>query len=130
MRQERESIVDFFRAGLSDVEQIELPPAAADRIHAWHLFPIRLRLERLGVDRNQFMQLLRERGIGCSVHWRPLHLHPYYQESFGWQEHHLPVASRQWQRLVSLPLFPGMRQDEQQYVVQAVRDLCAGHAVL
>ncbi len=53
-----------------------------DRIHAWHLFPIRLRLERLSIDRNAFIDELRERGVGCSVHWRPLHLHPYYARDF------------------------------------------------
>ena len=67
-------------------------------------------------------------GVGCSVHWRPLHLHPYYEETFGWRPEHLPVASREWLRLVSLPLFPGMRPEEQQHVVRVVRALCAEHA--
>jgi perosamine synthetase len=128
MRQQREAIAEYFRAALAGVEQIELPPAAADRVHAWHLFPIRLRLERLGIDRNRFLELLRGRGVGCSVHWRPLHLHPYYEESFGWKPDHLPQATRQWPRLVSLPLFPGMRRQEQEYVADTVRELCLEHA--
>ncbi len=128
MRQQREAIAACFRAALAGVEQIELPPAPADRIHAWHLFPIRLRLERLRVDRNRFLELLRGRGIGCSVHWRPLHLHPYYEESFGWKPGHLPEASRQWTRLISLPLFPGMTRPEQEYIVNTVHELCLEHA--
>ena len=129
MRRERQTIAEYYLEALGDLEQLELPPAPADRVHAWHLFYIRLRLDKLSIDRNTFMELLQQQGIGCSVHWRPLHLHPYYQETFGWKPDHLPVASSVWQRLVTLPLFPGMRQEEQQYVVRVVRDLCTRHAV-
>ena len=128
MRSERQAIAGYYREALDDLEHLELPPAPADRIHAWHLFPIRLRLEKLSVDRNKFIELLQGQGIGCSVHWRPLHLHPYYEETFGWKPEHLPVASSVWQRLVTLPLFPGMRPEEQQYVVRVVRELCTHHA--
>ncbi len=128
MRCQRETIARHFRERLADVEQLELPPDPADRVHAWHLFPIRLRLDRLSIDRNDFMMALRERGVGCSVHWRPLHLHPYYEETFGWQPGHLPVASAQWPRLITLPLFPGMQPDEQDHVLQVVRALCEQHA--
>ena len=100
----------------------------ADRIHSWHLFPIRLRLEELSLDRNAFMELLRQRGVGCSVHWRPLHLHPYYEETFGWRGEHLPVATAEWQRLITLPVFPGMHDEERQHVVDVVVDLCAAHS--
>ena len=128
MRQEREAIARRFREQLADVEQLDLPPDPPDRIHSWHLFPIRLRLDRLAIDRNAFMVQLRERGVGCSVHWRPLHLHPYYEDTFRWRPEHLPEASCQWPRLVSLPLFPGMRDDERNHVVAVVRELCACHA--
>jgi perosamine synthetase len=85
-------------------------------------------LEKLSIDRNAFISELRERGVGCSVHWRPLHFHPYYEETFSWRPDHLPVASSQWPRLISLPLFPGMREDEREHVVKVVRDLCLGKA--
>jgi dTDP-4-amino-4,6-dideoxygalactose transaminase len=128
LRQERQAIARFFLREFADVEQLDLPPDPVDRIHSWHLFPIRLRLDRLTIDRNAFIEKLREQGVGCSVHWRPLHLHPYYEETFHWRPEHLPKASAQWPRLVSLPLFPGMREDERQHVVAVVRDLCARHA--
>ena len=129
MRAERETLARRYLAAFADADQIELPPDPADRMHAWHLFPIRLRLERLSIDRNRFLDLLRERGVGCSVHWRPLHLHPYYANAYGWKPHDLPAATAVWTRLISLPLFPGMRTEEQEHVIHVVRDLCAQHAV-
>jgi dTDP-4-amino-4,6-dideoxygalactose transaminase len=124
MRAEREALAMRYRDELADVEEVELPPIPVDRIHAWHLFPVRLRLDRLAIDRNQFIVGLRERGVGCSVHWRPLHLHPYYAEQFGWRAEQFPVATALWERSVTLPLFPGMRDEEQAQIVQVVRDLC------
>ena len=67
-------------------------------------------------------------GVGCSVHWRPLHLHPYYQETYGWRPEDFPVATATWERAVSLPLFPKMRTEEVQYVIQTVKAICARHA--
>ena len=129
MRVERQTLARRYLAAFADTDEIELPPDPADRVHAWHLFPIRLRLERLSIDRNRFVDLLRERGVGCSVHWRPLHLHPYYVKTFGFSPHDLPAATAVWTRLVSLPLFPGMRPEEQEHVIGVVRDLCLEHAL-
>ena len=123
MRRERERIAHFYLEAFGDVAEIELPPEDANRIHAWHLFPIRLRLEQLSIDRNQFIEQLKGAGVGCSVHWRPLHLHPYYQETFGWRAEDFPVATALWQRLISLPIFPGMKTDEIEQVVATVNQL-------
>jgi dTDP-4-amino-4,6-dideoxygalactose transaminase len=127
MRLEREAIAKAYCGDLGDVPQIELPVTPVDRIHAWHLFPIRLRRGKLSIDRNAFITELKAAGVGCSVHWRPLHLHPYYAETFGWLSEEFPVASPLWERLVSLPLFPGMHASERAHVVQVVRDLCVRH---
>jgi perosamine synthetase len=125
MRLEREAIAQRFFDAFEDVEEIELPPHGENRVHSWHLFPIRLRLDRLSSDRNEFIDALKDAGIGCSVHWRPLHLHPYYEETFGWRPEDLPVASEVWERLVSLPIFPGMREGEIARVIDTVKTLCA-----
>ncbi len=124
MRRTREAIAQEYLRRLADVEELELPPTDVNRIHAWHLFPIRLRLERLTVDRNDFIKELGRAGVSCSVHWRPLHLHPYYEQAFGWRAADLPVASAEWTRLVSLPLFSGMENHEIDAVVKAVCDVC------
>jgi perosamine synthetase len=130
MRREREAVAERLFDALAEVEELELPPRGEDRIHSWHLFPVRLRLDRLTTGRNEFIDALKDAGIGCSVHWRPLHLHPYYQETFGWRPEDLPVASEVWERLVSLPIFPGMREDEIDRVIETVKSLCeAGRRV-
>jgi dTDP-4-amino-4,6-dideoxygalactose transaminase len=128
LRREREALAKCFTEALADVQQLQLPPAPPDRLHAWHLFPVRLNLDRLRIDRNAVIDQLRAAGVGCSVHWRPLHLHPYYEETFSWRPESLPVATSQWVRLISLPLFPGMRTEERDYVIQVVRDICRRHA--
>ena len=125
MRVERERIADRYREAFREIEEIETPAPDGNRIHAWHLFPIRLRLDRLRIDRNTFLEGLRASGVGFSVHWRPLHLHPYYRDTFGWAPEDLPNATAVWERLVSLPLFPGMTDEEIDWVVRSVTELCA-----
>jgi perosamine synthetase len=129
MRCERERIAQTYLESFADVDEIELPPEYPNRIHAWHLFPIRLRLDKLTIDRNRFIDELKQAGVGCSVHWRPLHLHPYYQETFGWQPEDFPVATAVWLRLISLPIFPGMRADEIEHVVNTVTGICRRYSV-
>jgi perosamine synthetase len=128
MRREREAIARSYLEALSDVSEIELPPEPGNRIHAWHLFPIRLRLDRLSISRNEFMEKLKTAGVGCSVHWRPLHRHPYYQETFGWKAKEFPVATALWPRLISLPIFPDMSAVEIEYIVDTIKGICRRYA--
>lgn len=123
LRTQREKIAKHYLRVLADVAEIELPPRGENRVHSWHLFPIKLRLGKLSIPRDEFVQEMRARGVAFSVHWRPLHLHPYYQE-FGWQPQHLPTASEVWPRLVTLPLFSAMRDDEVSHVVETLRGMC------
>lgn len=109
-RANREAIALEYLDRFAELSELELPVLPANRRHSWHLFPLRLRLDRLAIDRNEFIVELKARGVGCSVHWRPLHLHPYYAEQLGWTADLLPVASQLWERLVSLPLVPGHDQ--------------------
>jgi perosamine synthetase len=124
MRCARETIAQEYLERLGDIEELELPATDSDRIHAWHLFPIRLRLETLTLDRDSFISELGQAGVSCSVHWRPLHLHPYYEQTFGWRPADLPVASAVWTRLVSLPIFSTMTRHEIDVVVNVVRAVC------
>jgi dTDP-4-amino-4,6-dideoxygalactose transaminase len=128
MRREREAIALRYSDAFAGVEEIELPPHDENHIHSWHLFALKLRLRRLTISRDEFMKELKRAGVGCSVHWRPLHLHPYYQKTFGWRAKDFPVATAVWKRVVSLPIFPGMRNDEIEHVISTVKRICARHA--
>lgn len=128
LRQEREDIARCYRKAFAETDEIELPVEDSNRIHSWHLFPIKLQLSSLSIDRNNFFEELKQAGVSCSVHWRPLHLHPYYEEKFGWREADLPIATAVWQRLISLPIFPDMREGEVEHVIRSVKSVCARHA--
>jgi perosamine synthetase len=120
-------VVGVYQASLGDLEELELPTSRPDRQHAWHLYPLRLRLERLTIDRRTFIDKLTQRGISSSVHYRPLHLHRHYQDSFGYRPEEFPVASAEWERIISLPLFPSLTESEMERVTQAVRGIVLEH---
>lgn len=128
MRQGREMVAHQYQDAFAQMEELELPKVSEHRLHSWHLYPIKLRLDKLDISRNAFIEELKQLGVGCSVHWRPLHLHPYYKETYGWQVGHLPIASTVWERSISLPIFSSMRGDEVEYVIEIVRNICARHA--
>jgi perosamine synthetase len=127
MRARREEIAHTYMEALADDDALELPPdGGPNRIHSWHLFPLRLNLQRLTIDRNRFIEELKQRGVMTSVHWRPLHLHPYYRDSFGFTPEDFPNATAMFARNLSLPLFPAMTEHEIVHVITAVRDVSAG----
>ena len=135
MRRERERIARRYSEALAAVGEIELPPhdfnrdnREINRIDSWHLFAVKLQLKRLKINRDAFINELKRAGVGCSVHWRPLHLHPYYQKTFGWRARDFPVATAQWKRLISLPIFLGMVEDEIEHVIHTVKRICKSHA--
>ncbi len=99
-----------------------IPPAVRDDCTpAWHLYPIRLRLEMLTADRALVFRALRAENIGVSVHYIPVHLHPYYRENFRTRSGDCPVAEDAYQRLISLPMFHGMNDSDVEDVIAAVR---------
>jgi len=117
LRQEYARLYDQAFAG---VEAVQIPIRHPDRDHIYHLYVLRLCLEQLSIDRAQFVAALRERKIGTSVHFIPVHLHPYYREQFGYRAGDLPSAEAIYQRIVSLPLYPRMSVADVDYVFKAV----------
>jgi len=107
---------------------LEVHPELPNRQSSWHLYPIKLKLESLAIDRAQFIDELKARGITCSVHWMPLHLHPYYVKTYGCRPDDYPVANAVWPRLLSLPLYPGMTDEQLEYVACAVGEIAHAHA--
>jgi perosamine synthetase len=94
--------------------------------HAWHLYIIELNLPALRVTRNEVIEELRRRGVATSVHFRPLHLHPIYGETYGYQGGQLPSAEAAFERAVSLPIYPRMTDGDVGYVVEAVLSTLKG----
>jgi dTDP-4-amino-4,6-dideoxygalactose transaminase len=88
---------------------------------------LRLRLDRLAIDRAGFVDELKRRNIGVSVHFIPLHVHPYYRETYGYQPDDYPVAYREHQREISLPIYSKMSDQDTADVIQAVREIVRQH---
>lgn len=106
---------------LGDVDEIETPRDAAGRRHTWHLYMVRLRLEALEIDRAEFVERLAERGVGSGVHFIPIPLHPAYRSLAGCAPERCPRALEMYPRLVSLPMYPGLRNDEVERVAAEVK---------
>ena len=121
--QARQRIAAQYAEGFQDVPEITTPALARDGQHAWHLYILQLNLERLRISRNEFVELLKQYQIGTSVHFIPLHLHPYYRETFGYRPQDLPQASAAFERIVSLPLYPKMTEAQVLQVISAVREI-------
>ena len=121
----RRQIAGMYRAALTGVAEIQCPVEHAHVESAWHLYPIRLDLDRLAIDRAQFIEELRWRNISASVHFIPVHTYRYYREKYGYRSGDFPAAWRESQRLVSLPLYPTMTDQDVADVVDAVRDVCS-----
>jgi dTDP-4-amino-4,6-dideoxygalactose transaminase len=124
MNARREEIALRYSKAFAGHEALQVPagPASGDR-HAWHLYMLRLRLDRLVIDRAQFLDRLRERKIGASVHFIPLHVHPYYREMYGYRPEDLPVAHEEYLREISLPIYSKMSDDDVESVIAAVSDI-------
>jgi perosamine synthetase len=124
---DRKRVADLYRQLLGKIGEIILPSESPDRIHAWHLFVIRLRLDRLTIDRAQAIQALKQAGIGTSVHWMPLHMHPYYRQTYGYRAEDLPVSAQIYPEIISLPIYPGMSEAEVSGVCAALTGIVARH---
>jgi len=120
----RQAIAERYRRGFADADGIVTPRCEPEVRHAWHLYVIQLELERLRIDRGAFIDALKARGIGTSVHFIPLHLHPYYREVWGYQPSSLPTATAVFERIVSLPIYPDMTDDDVDDVIAAVTGVC------
>lgn len=119
----RARIAALYANGFKDLEAIECPTVRSHVEHAWHLYPLRLRPEMLRIGRDRFIEELKARGIGTSVHFIPLHIQPYYRDRYGWKPDDFPVAYTNYLRILSLPLHPLLADSDVTRVIETVRDL-------
>jgi perosamine synthetase len=116
----RREIATRYTAAFREIPGIKPPAARPDVESAWHLYPIRLDLQRLRADRAEIFRALRAEGIGVNVHYIPVHLHPYYRRRFGYSGGEYPIAEEAYERLISLPIFHGMSNQDVEDVIEAV----------
>jgi perosamine synthetase len=119
----RSRIASIYNETFADLPQLQRPACGLDVKHAWHLYVIQLELTRLKITRNEFIEALKKANIGTSVHFIPLHLHPCYRNTLGCKPEDFPNASAVFERIVSLPIYPKMREQDVQNVITAVRNV-------
>src|SRR5437763_16968299 len=116
----RREIAARYTAAFRELPGVVAPKVRPEVNPAWHLYPIRLNPAQPGTDRAHVFQALRAENIGVNVHYIPVHLHPYYRERFGYRGGEYPVAEEAYERLISLPMFHGMSDQDVNDVIRAV----------
>ena len=123
----RQRYAGIYDRAFSGLAEVATPIVHPDRNNVYHLYVLRLNLEKLTIDRSQFIEELRARNIGASVHFIPVHMHPFYRDTFGYRKGSYPVSEKLYEQILSLPLFPGMIESDVQDVIAAVGDIIAQH---
>ena len=121
MRKRRAEIAAAYDAAFKNMPELEVLTRQTDCQHAWHLYMLRLHLERLSFDRAVFIERLKQRNIGTTVNFIPLHIHPYYRELYGYRPQDFPVAHAEYLREISLPIYSRMSNADVEDVIEAVR---------
>jgi dTDP-4-amino-4,6-dideoxygalactose transaminase len=121
----RARYAEMYNRAFRDLAEVELPPDNVRCRHAWHLYVLRLNLERLRIDRAEFIEQLRQKRIGTSVHFIPIPLHPFFAR-MPLASHPCPRTLELYPRIVSLPLYPAMTEEQVDYVARSVKEVLAG----
>jgi len=123
----RTAIAAAYSGAFRSVDALQVPYSERAIEHAWHLYVLRLKPAMLRIGRDQMVELLRERGIGTSVHCIPLHTMHFYQQRFGYRTGDFPVAEEVYSRCLSLPIFPSMTDEDVSYVIENVLEVIGGN---
>jgi len=124
----RQKYADIYNRDFRGLDAIGIPYVKREVEHNRHLYIIQLKLERLSIDRAEFIEALRQMNIGASVHFIPLHMHPYYARTFGYKPEDFPNAKYVYERAISLPLYPAMTEDDVADVVKSVKYIADKYA--
>ncbi len=124
----RREIAAAYNQAFSKNAAFQIPASRREVQHAWHLYVLRLNLKELKIDRARFIDELKRRGIGASVHFIPVHMHPYYRKKYGFKPADFPVAYREYQRTISLPLYPRMTDADVRRVITAATQIAKRYA--
>lgn len=129
MNNRRQEIARQYNNAFSTHSALEVPYCASFSTHPYHLYILRLNLASLRIDRATFIDHLRKANIGVSVHWIPLHMHPYYRETYGYRPESFPVAYTEYQRIISLPVYSAMNDEDVADVIAAVTQIADHYSV-
>jgi dTDP-4-amino-4,6-dideoxygalactose transaminase len=124
MQQLRAQHAALYTALFSDCEELILPHDSSEHRHAWHLYAIRLRVDRLKITRNEMIEQLSQAGIGTSVHFIPVPHHPYYKAR-GYRLETYPETAKTYEAAISLPLYPGLAKEQVHDVAETVLSILA-----
>jgi perosamine synthetase len=116
----RRAIASQYTRAFRELPALMTPAVREGMESAWHLYPIRLKVEALSADRSEIFEALRAENLGVNVHYIPVHQHPYYRERFGYKGGEYPVAENAYERLISLPMFHAMTDQDMNDVIAAV----------
>ena len=122
MQARRLVIAKRFQEEFSKIDALDPPFVPEYATHCWHLYVLRIRPELLTIDRDQFIVELNERNVGTSVHFIPTHTMTAYRK-LGWKPGDFPMAEKHFQRIISLPLYPSLTDEQTEYIIAAVRDI-------
>lgn len=117
----RQAIATMYDDALGSIRAVQALHVSEDISHAYHLYMVQFDLDQLSVDRNQIFNALRAEGIGVNVHYIPVHLHPFYKNTFGTGFGDCPVAETAYDRIVTLPIFPQMSNSDVEDVLTAIQ---------
>jgi len=126
-RRRRAEIAAQYTRVFAETPELETPPDSADSRHAWHLYSLRLNLASIDIDRARFVQELKAKGVGTSVHFIPIPLHPAFHSLGRQPQNHCPRALELYDRILSLPLYPSLTPDLVRYVCEAVKEILRSH---
>ena len=117
LREKRNNIASKYDAAFKDDENIVIPFVKEDRVTSWHLYVIKI------ANRDEVIEQLKENGVGCSVHFIPVHKHPYYKDKYGYKNEDYPIANEVFDKSLSLPIYPDMSDEEVDYVINKVKEI-------
>lgn len=126
----RQSIAERYSQAFYDNDLIEIPKVSEGNLtHAWHLYVVKLNLNKLRINREDFIRRMAEEGVGCSVHFIPLHLQPYWKNKYQLKTSDFPVASKEYDRVVSLPIYPSMNDIQVDSVITAMKAILIENSI-
>ena len=117
LREKRNNIASRYNEAFKDDENIIIPFVKEDRVTSWHLYVIKID------NRDEVIEKLKENSVGCSVHFIPIHKHPYYKDKYGYKNEDYPIANDVFDKSLSLPIYPDMRDEEVEYVINKVKGI-------